>query len=63
MTIPGTTDPTASSAPDGLPAQYDPAGTESAIYERWLQAGCFTADAERSNRLGTSLPSSTWGTD
>src|SRR6478672_1535616 len=52
MTIPGTTDPTASSAPDGLPAQYDPAGTESAIYERWLQAGCFTADAERSNRLG-----------
>jgi valyl-tRNA synthetase len=49
MTIPGTTEPV---APDGLSAQYDPAGTESAIYERWLQAGCFTADAERSSRTG-----------
>ncbi|HKP16569.1 MAG TPA: valine--tRNA ligase [Gemmatimonadaceae bacterium] len=30
-----------------LPAQYDPAATEPAIYARWLQAGCFTADASR----------------
>ena len=51
MTTPGTTDPVAS-APDGLPAQYDPASTEPAIYERWRQAGCFTADAERSSRNG-----------
>src|SRR5689334_23392568 len=51
MTTPGITDPVAPT-PDGLPAQYDPAGTESAIYERWLQAGCFTADAERSVRNG-----------
>ena len=51
MSTSGTTEPT-SSAPDELPAQYDPASTESAIYERWLQAGCFTADAERSKRTG-----------
>jgi valyl-tRNA synthetase len=35
-----------------LPPQYNPAETEPAIYERWLQAGCFTADAERSTRTG-----------
>ena len=51
MSTSGTTEP-ASSAPDELPAQYDPARTESAIYERWIQAGCFTADAERSKRVG-----------
>ncbi|HTK48364.1 MAG TPA: valine--tRNA ligase [Gemmatimonadaceae bacterium] len=40
-------------APGGLPpAQYDPAATEPAIYERWLQAGCFTADAARASRTG-----------
>src|SRR5215210_1096506 len=32
-----------------LSAQYDPAATEPGIYERWLQAGCFTADAARVN--------------
>lgn len=40
------------SPPDDFPAQYDPASTEAAIYERWQQAGCFTADASRSNRVG-----------
>jgi valyl-tRNA synthetase len=40
-------------AQGGLPpAQYDPAATEPAIYERWLQAGCFTADAARASRTG-----------
>ncbi|HEV7992485.1 MAG TPA: valine--tRNA ligase [Gemmatimonadaceae bacterium] len=39
-------------APDQLSAQYDPATTEPAIYERWQQAGCFTADAARSSRVG-----------
>ena len=39
-------------APDDFPAQYDPAATEAAIYARWQQAGCFTADASRSSRLG-----------
>src|SRR5215212_3965821 len=33
--------------PEPLSAQYDPAATEPAIYARWLQAGCFTADASR----------------
>jgi len=37
-------------SPGLLSAQYDPAATESAIYERWLQAGCFTADASRVRR-------------
>jgi valyl-tRNA synthetase len=45
-------DPTESvPAPGQLSAQYDPATTEPAIYERWQQAGCFTADAARSNRV------------
>ena len=26
-----------------LPTRYDPQATEAAIYERWLQAGCFRA--------------------
>jgi valyl-tRNA synthetase len=39
-------------APDDFPAQYDPAATEAAIYERWQQAGCFTPDAARSRRVG-----------
>ena len=52
MSISDTTDSPSATAPDGLPAQYDPAATEAAIYERWLQAGCFTADAERSVRTG-----------
>src|SRR5258705_10675891 len=33
-----------------LSAQYDPAATEPAIYERWLEAGCFTADAARASK-------------
>ena len=37
---------------DDFPAQYDPAATEGAIYARWQQAGCFTADASRSSRIG-----------
>ena len=40
------------STPDDFPAQYDPGATEAAIYERWEQAGCFTADASRSRRIG-----------
>ena len=35
-----------------LPAQYDPGQTERAIYERWVEAGIFTADEKRSNRNG-----------
>ena len=35
-----------------LPDRYDPATTEPAIYEEWLRAGCFTAEAPRSTRVG-----------
>src|SRR4051812_4792247 len=35
-----------------LPDRYDPAATEADIYARWIDAGCFTADAGRSNRVG-----------
>jgi valyl-tRNA synthetase len=42
-------------SPGDFPAQYDPAATEAAIYERWQQAGCFTADASRSSRVGGDL--------
>src|SRR5215218_3368306 len=41
-------------SPGLLSAQYDPAATEAAIYARWLQAGCFTADASRVHRTGTT---------
>src|SRR5919107_4936099 len=41
-------------SPGLLSAQYDPAATEPAIYARWLQAGCFTADASRVHRSGTT---------
>ena len=37
-------------SPGPLSAQYDPAATEPAIYARWDQAGCFTADASRVRR-------------
>src|SRR5258708_26012930 len=37
---------------DTFPATYDPASSEPAIYRRWLEAGCFTADAARSTRVG-----------
>ena len=54
MSITDTSEPTSRSAPapDDLPAQYDPVSTEAAIYERWEQAGAFTADAARSDRIG-----------
>jgi valyl-tRNA synthetase len=35
-----------------LPAQYDPGQTERAIYERWVEAGVFSADEKRSRRNG-----------
>ena len=35
-----------------LPAQYDPQQTERAVYERWLDAGIFSADEKRSRRNG-----------
>ena len=35
-----------------FPAQYDFAANETAIYQRWQQAGCFTADASRSTAVG-----------
>jgi valyl-tRNA synthetase len=35
-----------------LPAQYDPGQTERAIYERWAEAGVFSADEKRSKRNG-----------
>src|SRR6187551_2788918 len=37
-------------APGQLPAQYDPAATEPAIYARWQAAGCFTPDSARADR-------------
>ena len=44
--------PTPEITEDSFPAQYDPAATEAAIYAQWQQAGCFTADASRSSRIG-----------
>jgi valyl-tRNA synthetase len=35
-----------------LPAQYDPGQIERAIYERWVEAGVFSADERRSRRNG-----------
>src|SRR5687767_5676111 len=35
----------------GLPDRFDPS-TEPRIYERWLDAKCFLADAKRSKRIG-----------
>ncbi|MDP9200473.1 MAG: valine--tRNA ligase [Gemmatimonadota bacterium] len=35
-----------------LPAQYDPGQTERAIYERWIEAGIFSANEKRSRRNG-----------
>lgn len=35
-----------------LPTQYDPSHTERSTYERWLQAGVFSADEKRSRRNG-----------
>ena len=52
MSISGEIAPESVNAPDDFPAQYDPAATESAIYERWQRAGCFTANGSRSDRVG-----------
>ena len=38
--------------PAPLPPTYDPASTERELYERWERAGIFTADADRSSRVG-----------
>src|SRR6478752_71992 len=38
--------------PTDLPAQYDPAQVERAVYERWIDAGIFAADEKRSRRNG-----------
>ncbi|MGK2933945.1 MAG: valine--tRNA ligase [Gemmatimonadaceae bacterium] len=35
-----------------LPPTYDPASTERELYARWENAGIFTANADRSNRVG-----------
>ncbi|MFL5612203.1 MAG: valine--tRNA ligase [Gemmatimonadaceae bacterium] len=35
-----------------LPDRYDPASTEPSVYAEWLEHDCFTADAERSGRVG-----------
>ena len=35
-----------------LPDRYDPAATEPAIYQKWLEHDCFAADAARSERVG-----------
>ncbi len=43
-------------SPSELSAQYDPAGVERAIYQRWLDAGVFVAHAERSRAVGGDRP-------
>jgi len=35
-----------------LPAQYDPGQTERAVYDRWIDAGIFSADEKRSRHNG-----------
>jgi valyl-tRNA synthetase len=35
-----------------LPIQYEPGQVERAIYERWIEAGTFSADEKRSRRNG-----------
>jgi valyl-tRNA synthetase len=39
-----------------LPTQYDHASTERELYERWQDAGVFTAHAERSRRAAGDRP-------
>ena len=39
-------------APQELPATYDAAATERAIYARWQAAGAYTADPRRTRALG-----------
>src|SRR3954464_7642014 len=38
--------------PTDLPAQYNPGQVERAIYDRWIDAGIFSADEKRSRRNG-----------
>ena len=52
MSISAPASPASPAEPDDFPAQYDPAATEPAIYERWVAAGCFTADPARTTRGG-----------
>ena len=52
MSTPGSTEPESVPSPDDFSAQYDPAATEAAIYQQWQQAGCFTGNASRSDRIG-----------
>ena len=40
------------SGPGDLPAQYEPGQVERAIYDRWIEAGIFSADEKRSRRNG-----------
>src|SRR6478672_5720976 len=44
--------PAPRSEPAEIPAQYDPAATEAALYAEWLRAGVFTARPERTTRQG-----------
>ena len=46
------TAPAALPSPDDLPAAYDAAATEPAIYARWQAAGVYTAQPHRTKRLG-----------
>jgi valyl-tRNA synthetase len=41
-----------SDSTDELPARYEPASTEPSIYAAWVDAGCFTAHAAQSTRVG-----------
>jgi valyl-tRNA synthetase len=52
MSISEPLEPAPAPPAGGLSAQYDPAATEPAIYERWTEAGCFTADAARASATG-----------
>jgi valyl-tRNA synthetase len=52
MSISEPLEPAPAPAAGLLSAQYDPAATEPAIYERWAEAGCFTADAARASSTG-----------
>src|ERR1700737_1055953 len=52
MSISGAPERSSVTAPDEFPAQYDPAATEAAIYERWTRAGCFPAGGSRSKSIG-----------
>src|SRR5512142_2983768 len=47
-----TTSIPATPAAGEIPPTYDPAAVEAELYGRWLDAGVFTAHAERSNRAG-----------